>query len=112
MKTTEQGRLAESSVAEHLKKQGYKIVAKNWRTPRCEIDVVASKGKIIYFVEVKYRGSEAQGQGFDYITARKLQQMRFAAEMWVAENDWAGDYRLLAAAASGPSAEQVEIVEV
>lgn len=112
MKTTEQGRLAETAVAEHLQGLGYKILARNWRTRRCEIDLVAQKQKVIYFVEVKYRAAFAQGEGLEYITAKKLKQMNFAAEVWTADNNWSGDYRLLAASASGPKVEHVEIIEI
>lgn len=112
MKTTEQGRAAEAAVAESLKKQGYKIADRNWRTRACEIDIVATKDKIVYFVEVKYRSGSAQGDGFEYITPRKLTQMRFAAENWVSQNNWDGDYLLMAAAVSGPQAGHIELIEI
>ena len=66
----------------------------NWMTPRCEIDIVAQKGKRIYFVEVKYRQQSTYGRGVDYITPRKLKQMAFAAETWVWDNAWDGEYQL------------------
>lgn len=88
------GREAEDAAAEYLQKQGYKILTQNWRTRYCEIDIVAQKAKCILFVEVKYRQNSRQGSGLDYITPKKLQQMRFAAEMWVQEHRWRGNYRL------------------
>jgi uncharacterized protein (TIGR00252 family) len=111
MKTTIIGRSAEERVAVLLQKAGFKILARNWRTRSCEIDIVANKNKIIYFVEVKYRSSENQGSGFDYITPKKLSQMRFAAQVWVQENDWQDDYRIAAAEIS-ETTESVKIVEV
>ena len=54
MKTTAVGQQAESAVAEELKRQGYKILDRNWKTTVCEIDIIAKKSRIIYFVEVKY----------------------------------------------------------
>jgi uncharacterized protein (TIGR00252 family) len=96
------GREAEAATAEFLKKKSYKIVAQNWRTRWCEIDVVAQKGKAVYFCEVKYRTSSREGGGLDYITPKKLRQMRFAAEFWVADNSWPGGYQLLAVEVSGP----------
>lgn len=112
MKTTEQGRLAEAAVADHLAELGYKIIARNWRTRRCEIDLVAQKQSVIYFVEVKYRAEFTQGEGLEYITAKKLKQINFAAEVWTAEHNWSGDYRLLAASVSGPNAEHIELIEI
>jgi hypothetical protein len=37
----------------------------------------------MYFVEVKYRRTNRQGSGLEYVTAKKLEQMRFAASSWV-----------------------------
>jgi uncharacterized protein (TIGR00252 family) len=110
MKTTFIGKKAEARVAEFLNNEGYKILAQNWRTKVCEIDVVAKKEDIVYFIEVKYRSSEKQGGGLEYITPKKLNQIHFAAQIWVQQNNWNGDYRLLAAAVSG--SEGISVVEV
>ncbi len=95
------GRAAEEEATKYLEKLGYEILDTNWKTRLCEIDIVAKKKKTVYFVEVKYRATDAQGSGLEYITAQKLGQMKFAAQMWVAENNWAGDYQLVAIEASG-----------
>jgi uncharacterized protein (TIGR00252 family) len=110
MKTTFVGKKAESRVADYLKKSGFKVITKNWRTKVCEIDVVAKKDNVVYFVEVKYRSSEKQGGGLDYITSKKLKQLHFAAQIWNQQNQWEGDYRILAAAVSDD--ENILIVEV
>jgi len=112
MKTTLQGRQAEVAVANLLEQHGFKVLAQNWRRPRCEIDLIVSRKKTIYFVEVKYRASAEQGQGFDYITSRKESQMRFAAEVWAQENNYNGDCRLMAAAVSGDDCENIEMLEL
>ncbi len=103
MTTTSTGRQAEDAAASYLKRLGYKIITQNWRTRWCEVDIIASKKNVIWFVEVKYRGKESWGSGLDYITPKKLEQMRFAAEFWVSSNDWAGDYSLGAIEVSGPN---------
>lgn len=97
MNSTSIGRKAEETVAKHLQKEGLKLVAKNWRNRFCEIDLVMTKGDEVYFIEVKYRSSDKQGSGFEYITPKKLKQMKFAAEYWISVNDWDGDARLLVA---------------
>ena len=99
--STASGRAAEDAAAEYLKRKGYKILAQNWRTRWCEIDIVAERKNVVYFVEVKYRRSSTQGSGLEYITQRKLAQMQFAAESWVHEQAWRGDYRLSAIEVSG-----------
>lgn len=111
MKSTDSGRGAEAAVAGLLQDHGFEIMRRNWRTRLCEIDLVAEKNGVIYFIEVKYRASGAQGDGFEYITARKLKQMDFAARLWVQENDWPGDYRLMAAAVSGLKYENIRLIE-
>lgn len=111
MSTTSVGREAESSVADHLKKIGYKLVSQNWRTRWCEIDLVMSKNDVVYFIEVKYRKNALQGRGLEYVTPKKVRQMEFAANSWLAMNDWSGDARLLAVELSGldDSFEMVEL---
>jgi uncharacterized protein (TIGR00252 family) len=90
------GHDAEKLAAEYLSSHGFAVVELNWKTRWCEIDIVAQKSGIIYFVEVKLRQSKAYGAGFDYITPKKLQQMQFAAEFWVSQKNWTADYRLAA----------------
>jgi uncharacterized protein (TIGR00252 family) len=90
------GHTAEIRAAKYLEEKGFKVLELNWKTKYCEIDIVAEKDKAVYFVEVKYRRTRNQGFGSDYITTKKLSQMRFAAEMWVSNNGWQGEYQLAA----------------
>ena len=106
------GSRAEGEVADYLKKKGYKIIDTNWQTKWCEVDVIARKDKTIHFVEVKYRRSDSQGSGFDYITKPKLRKMRLAANSWVEINSWRGQYVLSAAEVSGSAFSVVFISEV
>lgn len=99
MKTA--GQLAEEKAADYLRQKQYRILDMNWRTRWCEIDIIAQKGQIVYFVEVKYRRESAQGTGVDYITPRKLQQMHFAVELWQQAHEWPGDVRLSVIEVSG-----------
>jgi uncharacterized protein (TIGR00252 family) len=110
MRTTFIGQEAESRVAEFLNNEGYKIIGRNWRTKVCEIDIVAKKDNIIYFIEVKYRSSEKQGGGLDYITSKKLRQVHFAAQIWNQQHGWEDDYQLLAASVSDNG--DIQIVEL
>jgi uncharacterized protein (TIGR00252 family) len=112
MKTTQIGKAAEAAAAHYLAGQGFKVIAKNWRTRVCEIDVIAEKDGVIYFVEVKYRHGDKQGDGLSYITDKKHRQMLFAAQIWVQQNDWDGDYRLLAASVDSADYKLLDIVEV
>lgn len=101
MNTTFQGRRAEAAAAAFLEYHGCLILARNWRTRWCEIDIVAQKDAVIYFVEVKYRSSDTWGAGLDYITPKKLRQMRFAAEFWRAQHGAGRQCRIAAAELTG-----------
>lgn len=97
--TTKQvGDVAETKVAEYLMLRGHEILARNWRTKYCEIDIVSRRNKTIYFVEVKYRKTNTQGGGLAAITLKKHQQMTFAAELFVARHGMASYDLTLAAA--------------
>lgn len=102
--------MAEAAAADYLKKQGYKVLEKNWRTKYCEIDIVAEKDKTVYFVEVKYRANAYQGQGLDYITSKKLNQMKFAAEFWITTHDPRQGYSLSALEVYGEAYEITEFL--
>jgi len=98
--STQVGKQAENTATDYLIELGFEVLSRNWRTPACEIDIVCKKDQIVYFVEVKYRSSNNQGTGLEYITPKKLKQMQFAAECWVQDQKWSGDYRLSAVSIS------------
>ncbi|MEX1995422.1 MAG: YraN family protein [Candidatus Saccharimonadales bacterium] len=112
MKTTSLGQKAEEAVAHLLIKNGYKMLDTNWRTRYCEIDIIAAKDKVVYFIEVKYRSSADQGDGLAYITPEKQRQVRFAANLWTSQNNYEGDWRIMAAAVAGPGYEKIDIVNI
>lgn len=99
--TTETGRRAEQAVAAYLTSLGWQLVATNWRTRWCEIDLIMRQGSTISFIEVKYRQTDSYGDGLAYITPAKLRQMHFAAEQWIAQQSSAAEYGLMAVAVSG-----------
>ncbi len=54
----EKGLLAETVAAWYLRFKGYSILARRFKTPVGEIDLVAARGRTLIFVEVKHRKSE------------------------------------------------------
>jgi putative endonuclease len=78
----ELGRQGEEYAAQYLTDAGYRIVARNWRCPQGEIDLVASHGDEIVFVEVKTRSSLRFGHPFEAITVAKLARLRRLAAAW------------------------------
>lgn len=106
------GHGAEKQAADYLARFGFKIRELNWRTRWCEIDIVAEKDKTIYLVEVKSRDNLDHGSGTDYVTDKKLKQMAFAAEFWVSQNKWEGQYQLAIIAIDAGEIEFIDDVFV
>lgn len=76
----EAGHKGEDAAAKHLEGLGHKILARNWKTKWCEIDIISELDDVLYFCEVKYR---RMGGGLNAITPAKQKQMRFAAEIYL-----------------------------
>lgn len=76
------GAVAEEVAANYLVRQGHEIIERNWKTKYCEIDIVSMKDETVYFTEVKYRKRPDQGGGLAAITKKKLDQMKFATEIY------------------------------
>ena len=114
MTTRQIGDKGEQAAADWLTARGHEIVARNWRTRYCEIDIVSVKGEVLYFTEVKYRKNDDFGDGLAAITAKKQRQMRFAAELFLAGKPECSGMaaKLLAASVSGDPPAIQAVVEV
>lgn len=107
------GNYAEDEAANHLQRHGHAIIARNWRTKYCEIDIVSLRGDTVYFTEVKYRRSDWRGDGLAAITPKKQRQMAFAAEMYAAINGVHDKHlRLAAASVTGTPPQIVDFLEL
>ncbi len=102
------GDRAEAEVARHLKKLGHRIVARNWKTKYCEIDIVSYHRETLYFTEVKYRRNDKHGDGLAAITPKKRQRMMFAAELFVTQKKYTDMNMSLAAAAVAGAPPRLE----
>lgn len=72
---TTTGALGEDEAVRLLKKQGYKILERNYRIRGGEIDIIARDGDYICFVEVKLRKSNNYGSPAEYITHKKKEKL-------------------------------------
>ena len=77
------GRAAEDLAARFLDGQGLHVVARNFRTKRGEIDLVARDGATLVFVEVRFRRSASHGGAAESITAAKQARMVAAAQLYL-----------------------------
>lgn len=73
------GMLGERFAAEYLQKQGYTILATNFHTRFGEIDIVAQKGDILAFVEVKTRAATTLEPPEAAVTPAKQKKLITAA---------------------------------
>lgn len=80
------GQWGETAAAEFLSAGGYTVMARNVRTPYGEIDLIARRGEITIFVEVKTRTSRAYGPPEESVSPRKQAHMLAAAEHYASEN--------------------------
>ncbi len=77
------GSLGESLAAEVLRRNGYRILARNVRTPLGEIDLIARQGDTLVFIEVKMRRSLRCGTPAEAVTSSKQRRLRRAAEYYL-----------------------------
>lgn len=80
------GKWGEEIAVQKLIKDGYAIVKRNWRLHHYEIDIIASKGSRIAFVEVKTR-SNPDDDPFDAIDSKKIRHMAAAANVYIRSTD-------------------------
>lgn len=81
------GKKAEDLAARYLKRRGYKIIARNYRTKAGEIDIIAREGRSLVFIEVKGRQSMRYGSAKAAVTPRKQRQVARVALWYLKETD-------------------------
>lgn len=69
------GALGEEAAVQAIKKQGYKVIERNYRTKMGEIDIIAKDGEYICFIEVRLRKNNNFGSPADTIDMRKQQKI-------------------------------------
>jgi putative endonuclease len=79
----ETGAAGEAYVAGRLAREGYAIVARNWRVPGGELDIVALDQDCLVFVEVRVRTGQRIQSAEDTVDDAKLERIFTAAEAFV-----------------------------
>lgn len=78
------GAVGEEIAEKFLKKQGYKIIEKNYHASRfSEIDIIARHKGVLVFVEVKMRTSLKNGYGREAVTKNKQDNIRYGAQHYM-----------------------------
>lgn len=78
----ETGQLGEEIAASFLLQKGYQLLERNWRFKHWEVDIIASLGNKLHFVEVKTRNSLRFGKPEESITREKMTHLKNAAEQY------------------------------
>lgn len=80
------GQQGEARAARFLEARGYRIVARNVRADRVEIDLIAQRGALLVFVEVKSRRGGEHGLAAEAVDGRKQRRLRRGAHAWLNAN--------------------------
>jgi putative endonuclease len=107
------GDRGEEIAARHLARAGWTVTHRNFRLGHKEIDLVARRGEVVAFVEVKTRAGLGYGHPLEAITARKRREIAQVATAWIERHGAPGDvYRFDAVAVlvrgGEPEVEHVE----
>ena len=85
------GKKGEQAVEKFLRKQKFRILERNWRAGRYEIDLVVQKGDTLHFVEVKSRKAGSLTTPEEAITQAKFDALCMAARAYLAAHPWDGE---------------------
>lgn len=89
----ETGKKGEDEAVRYLREQGYEIMTRNYRYQHAEIDLIARKGKLLAFIEVKTRTNLNYGNPEEFVSYTKARLVMKAAEHYIFDRDWLGDIR-------------------
>src|SRR5213595_1654350 len=81
----------EEQAIAYLKTKGWHVVAHRFRVGRAEIDLVARRGRLVAFLEVKVRRGEGFGTPFEAVTGQKRREMVKVARGWIDRHGQPGD---------------------
>jgi len=107
------GAAGEDATAEAYLRRGFRVVARNWRCPLGELDLVLERRGLLVFCEVKTRTGSAFGGGYEAVTWSKRRTLRRLAEAFMATErpDQAAVRFDVASVWLGPRGADVEVFE-
>jgi putative endonuclease len=88
------GAAGENAAALCLRRKGYRIMARNWRCPSGELDIVARRHELMVFCEVKTRVTDQHAHPMQNVTHEKQRHVAAAARCFLREKKLLdADYR-------------------
>ncbi|MDP6922197.1 MAG: YraN family protein [Lutibacter sp.] len=79
----ELGKKGEAIAADFLQKKGYRILERNWRFQKAEVDILAFKNGLLVAVEVKTRTDTYFGNPQDFINRAKIERLVTAVDAYI-----------------------------
>lgn len=89
----ELGKKGEELAVEHLRKNGYEILDRNWTFQKAEIDIIAQKEGVLAVIEVKTRSSLDFGSPQDFVKPKKIQLLVKAVNAYINDREIDFDVR-------------------
>lgn len=83
----ESGQLGEDMACEHLLKNGFAVLYRNYRYRQHEIDIIAERKGVVHFVEVKLRGSDNFGSPASFVSKAQQNSIAKAANAYLLSVD-------------------------
>ena len=83
----ELGKKGEQLAVDFLLKNSYKIIERNYRFDKAEVDIIAQKDNILAIVEVKTRSTTDFGNPQDFVKPKQIQNLVKAVDEYINEND-------------------------
>ncbi len=80
------GSWGEDRAALYLRMRGYRILERNFRCRQGEIDIIAARGGIVAFVEVKLRKNADFAEAREFVTYAKQRRIITSAEIWLSRS--------------------------
>jgi len=108
----ELGKWGEDQAAAFLQRQGYRIIERDWKSGRRDIDIIATDGNEVVFVEVKTRRNRLFGEPEEAVDYRKLQNLRLAINHYIKYRRIDNDVRFDIISVVGTIGQEPEIEHI
>lgn len=79
----ELGVWGEEQAADYLRRKGYTILERDWKSGHRDIDIIATNGQVVVFVEVKARRNRVFGEPEDAVDYKKMKNLRAAMNHYI-----------------------------
>ncbi|WP_028897866.1 YraN family protein [Prevotella sp. HUN102] len=89
----ELGAWGEELACEYLRQSGYRILDRNWKYGRRDLDIVAVENDVLVVAEVKTRRNERFTDADEAVNAQKIRSLSIAANAYVKSHCWNQDIR-------------------